>query len=278
MFYFSKSFFQISFLLFLITIILLQCAGALSFNVQHINPIVSGIFHFSGLFISSLLPIVPDEVELKDSKPLGRLTKAEREVFSLPADLKAILTGLIIGDLSILKGKNSINAALRFEQGMIHKDYLQHLYELFAPYCLAGPKTLVRLPSKQTGKVHSSVRFNTRSLPCFNVFYNLFYLHGVKIIPSNLMDLLTPLGLAYLLCDDGCFDKTNRAVIICTECFSKVEVELLASVLTNKFDLKCSVIKKRNGFRVRISAKSLLVLQSLLKDIMPPMMLHKIGL
>jgi len=34
--------------------------------------------------------------------------------------------------------------------------------------------------------------------------------------------------------------------------------------------------KERDAFKIRISAKSLPVLQGLLKDIMPSMMLHKI--
>jgi hypothetical protein len=50
------------------------------------------------------------------------------------------------------------------------------------------------------------------------------------------------------------------------------------SVLTNKFNLKCTIHKQGKGYRIRISSKSLPVIQSLLKDIMPSMMLYKIGL
>jgi len=56
------------------------------------------------------------------------------------------------------------------------------------------------------------------------------------------------------------------------------EVQLLVSVLSTKFYLKCTINKDKGGFRIRISKESLPVLQALLKGIMPPMMKHKIGL
>ncbi len=207
------------------------------------------------------------------------LTKLERSQFELPNNLKDILIGLLLGDLNSRKQTKNINPMLRFAQGIVHEKYLLHLFDLFGEYSgMSQPLTVNKPIDKRTGKVYSSIYFHTYSLPCFEDLYNLFYGAGKKVIPQNIAELLTPLGLCYLICDDGCFDKTNRAVIICTECFLKSEVELLASVLIDKFNLKCTVIKKQDGFRVRISSKSLPVLQSLLKDIMPSMMLYKIGL
>jgi len=56
------------------------------------------------------------------------------------------------------------------------------------------------------------------------------------------------------------------------------EVEVLVSVLTDKFDLKCTIIKNKNGYVIRISAKSLSVLHNLCAPHMPNMMRYKIGL
>jgi hypothetical protein len=50
---------------------------------------------------------------------------------------------------------------------------------------------------KRTDKIYRSVYFNTFSLPCFNYYYELFYLDGLKIVPKNIGDLLTASGLAY---------------------------------------------------------------------------------
>nr|QVG61556.1 hypothetical protein [Rhizoctonia sp.] len=129
-----------------------------------------------------------------------------------------------------------------------------------------------------TGKIFSRVKFSTRALPCFNELYELFYPLGKKIVPLNIAELLTPLGLAYWVCDDGSFCKRDRVVIINTQGFSEQEVNFLAKILNDKFKLNCTVNKNRNGFVIRIPNKSLPILQALLKDIVPSMMLYKIGL
>jgi len=240
-----------------------------------------------GTALTTSLSILDISVREEESKlkmnimKKPNLTKLERSQSELSNNLKNILIGLLLGDLNAHKQTKNSNTMLRFRQGIVHEEYLLHLFELFGKYSrMDQPSIISQSPDKRTGKVYSSIYFNTYSLTVFNELYDLFYrnFRGKKVIPDNIGDLLTPLGLAYLLCDDGCYDKTNRAVIICTESFFKAEVDLLASVLMENFKLKCTVIKKQDGFRVRISSKSLLVLQSLLKDVMPPIMLYKIGL
>jgi len=205
------------------------------------------------------------------------LTKAQRLQFVLPETLKSILVGLMLGDLNGEKQKIGSNIRLRFEQGTVHEDYLLHLYDLFKSFCPQAPKAYTRLPDKRTGKIYSRILFYTYSLPCFTEIFCLFYPDVKKIVPSNIGELLTPLSLAYWICDDGTFPK-DRGVVLCTNSFSKDEVNLLVSALTDKFNLKCTVNKNRGNYVIRISSKSLPDLQNLLKNIMPPMMFYKIGL
>nr|UYR50951.1 hypothetical protein [Morchella crassipes] len=49
-----------------------------------------------------------------------------------------ILYGLILGDVYISR-KNTENASLRFEQSIIHKDYLEHLFNKFSVPLLEAP-------------------------------------------------------------------------------------------------------------------------------------------
>jgi hypothetical protein len=62
-----------------------------------------------------------------------KLNKEYKESYQLTLEQKESLIGLILGDLSIEKGKRSLNARLRFEQSIKHKDYLIFLYNLFKP-------------------------------------------------------------------------------------------------------------------------------------------------
>jgi hypothetical protein len=174
--------------------------------------------------------------------------------------------------------KTNSNIRLRFEQGTVHDDYLLHLYDLFKSCCPQAPKVYTRLPDKRTGEIFYRISFYTYSLPCFTDIFDLFYLDGKKIIPSNIGDLLTPLGLCYWICDDGSFNHRDKAVVLHTQSFTHEEVKLLVGVLTNKFNLKCTINRKGDCYIIIISAKSLPGLQKLLKPHMPCMMNYKIGL
>lgn len=99
----------------------------------------------------------------------SRLTKVEKEAFSLSKELNQIIVGLILGDLYI--EKRCLNACLRFSQGFVNELYLMHLFDLFKGYCGAIPKTQMRASDKISGKIHNSIYFNTYALPCFNVLH-----------------------------------------------------------------------------------------------------------
>lgn len=204
------------------------------------------------------------------------LTKEQRLQFSLSCDLKSILVGLLLGDLYARKQKRNVNARLCFEQGLVHETYLFHLYDLFKTYCQSAPKISNRLPDKRNGKIYTRVTFTTYALPCFNELYDLFYPEGKKVIPGNIGDLLMPSGLAYWICDDGYWH--GNGTILSTNSFTLEEVNILVKVLTEKFDLKCSIFKKNADFMIRISSKSVPELQNLLSSHMPSMMKYKIGL
>ena len=43
--------------------------------------------------------------------------------------------------------------------------------------------------------------FETLSFPFFTEFFNLYYVEGIKRIPSNIFDFLSPVGLAFWYID-----------------------------------------------------------------------------
>lgn len=58
----------------------------------------------------------------------------------------------------------------------------------------------------------------------------------IKIIPKNIFDLLTPIGLAFWLMDDG-----NKGIHLNSNAFSDQDLNLIIEVLRVKFGLKCSL-------------------------------------
>jgi hypothetical protein len=103
------------------------------------------------------------------------LTQKERSNFILFPQLEEILVGLILGDLCLSK-RSELTLSVRalFKQGIIHKDYLMHLYELFKTFGSQVPITTNLPIDKRTGKIYSAVSFNTYSLPCFYKLYFSF--------------------------------------------------------------------------------------------------------
>jgi len=250
-----------------ISSIILLYSPAFIFYDDYSQSIEAGTELFNILFLSNMLPIAHSK----------RLTKIEKEAFWLPEELKQILVGLILGDLNVQKQTKNSNVRLCFKQGLVHKEYLMHLYELFKTYSPALPKTTNPVADKRTGNTYIGMWFNTYSLPCFNIFYDMFYLDGKKIIPLNIGDMFTPLSLAYLVADDGGFCKSTKRIRLSTNSFTLEEVNLLVAILNNRWNLNCAVYNN-NGHVISIPAKSLPVVQTLLSPVMPSVMLHKIGL
>jgi LAGLIDADG DNA endonuclease family len=154
------------------------------------------------------------------------------------------------------------------------------IYSIYMSYskliARALPKKNVK-PNKETGKIYSSIYF-LLILPCFNELYELFYVEGKKNNSIKYRALFKSFRFSLLNLRRRQFCRRDRAIRLYTQCFSLKEVVLLVKVLTDKFNLKCTINKNKNGFIIRISSKSLPILQALLKDIMPPMKLNKIGL
>jgi LAGLIDADG DNA endonuclease family len=188
-----------------------------------------------------------------------RLNKSERELLILSVHLKNILVGVFLGDLYAQRySKSSKNVQLQFAQGTINEAYLLHLYSLFKDFCLSPPKRTNLKPHPRTGKIYSRIRFSTLSLPCFYELYSLFYPSGIKIIPSNIGELLTEIGLAYWAQDDG--SKSRGNFYLNTDCYTLDEVKLLIKVLKDNFGLDCSYhsrgISSTGVHRYRIWIKS----------------------
>ena len=160
---------------------------------------------------------------------------------------KQALIGLTLGDVSLDKATGNSNVRLRFDQSIsIHSEYIYFLYELFKVYTLSPPKSTNRKPDKRTGKIYNSLIFKTRMLPCFNYLWDLFYIDKVKTIPSNIGDLLTEVGLAFLIMDDGGLGS-NGTLNLHTDSYTLTEVNLLIDVLKRNLEINSRISIKRPG-------------------------------
>lgn len=154
-----------------------------------------------------------------------------KEEYKLTKFQKEALIGLILGDGFLERTKSNHNTRLRIEQSYPEKEkYFNHLYLLFKPLVSMNPSILERKPDIRTGLIYKSLYFWTLRFPCLNEFYDIFYKNKVKIILNNLNKLLTPIGLAYWIVDDGGKSSYGQTVLH-TRSFSKKDVEYIQSIL-----------------------------------------------
>lgn len=113
-------------------------------------------------------------------------------------------------------------------------------------------------------------------MPCRTELHSLFYINGVKIIPDNIFELLTPVGLAHLIRGDG--SVARQGLILCTDSCSLPDVVRLMNVLIIRYELVCTLHKKKeNQYRIYISSKSIPRLQRIVGPYMHESMLYKLS-
>lgn len=220
-----------------------------------------------------------------------RLSAAARKLITIPQHVFNCLVGLILSDLCVSRRTPSSNARLSFGQSgkLAKSEFFWLVFNLLSIFCTPGLvphiKTWVdkRHPDSEP---YTSINFVTMQLPCFNVLHDLFYAivglnsNGLpiyqKIVPANIMELLTPAGLAYWIMGDG--SKQNNGITLSVYGFTLAEVNLLVNALTQKFGLTCTIHNHEKGPRIYIDAASTLIVRELVRPYMVPSMMYKLGL
>ena len=106
---------------------------------------------------------------------------------------------------------------------------------------------------------------------------SLFYPKGVKVIPNNIYELLTPIALAQLIMGDGV--AKTYGLIICTDSYPLIDVVHLMNVLMIKYRLECTLRFHRPTHpRIFIKHHSMPILRELVKSHMAKSMFYKIGM
>ena len=221
-------------------------------------------------------------LNLNSSNLKTKLNKVDRSKFNIKSPLNEILVGILLGDGHVQK--RSLNGNSRFMYGQSslrihHLNYFKHVLNLFKPYLSETFKLKEKtFKDNRTNNTYKSVNFSTLSLPCFNQYKSLFYKNNKKIVPINIQELLTPIGLAYWIMDDGSIQ--NKGLHLNTYAFNSEDVLKLKSTLENLFgnnSLKCSIHKHKKGNRIYIFGESMDILRNNISVHMHDDMLYKLN-
>ena len=187
--------------------------------------------------------------KLDQSKPISRA-------------LKHIIIGMLLGDANVQTSQAQgpvTKARLRVIHSLKQHAYLQHKFELLKPWSRQKKITLLT-EQRDQDKIYKKGAFNTLTLKCFAFYFHLFYQRDlqsgqvVKRVPKWIHRYLSPLCLAYWYMDDGSLKWKNRskAVRLCTDGFSKPDVQRLVTALNNQYHLGARLFRARSRFRIYI--------------------------
>src|SRR5690606_14870911 len=174
---------------------------------------------------------------------------SEEDRISLSKDLKSntqllsLITGMQLGDSHISLSSNSKNARIHILQK--DKEFVEHIWNNFNSLGLVNISPLKNeIYDNRTNKTYTRYLFASIALPYFTELYKEWYKEEskifsnsiqkeeskrslfpqtekcksfasmnkkkvIKVIPSNIVELLTPRALAYWIASDGSYNKIN---------------------------------------------------------------------
>ena len=196
-----------------------------------------------------------------------------------------VAIGVLLGDASLQSQDGGKTYRLKFEQGDVHKDYIEHLYSVFDEWSLNSP--IVKERTNANNKVVISWAFQTISHSAFLSLAKIFLCRldpktgsYKKSIKEDFGEkYLSPRSLAYWFMDDGGkMDYTKnegKGIVLNTHGFSHDEVEILSSALAKQFNLNCWVKKNKGKPVIAISGKCYEQMLDLIGDFVIPSMKNK---
>jgi len=207
----------------------------------------------------------------------GRFTKQVSNMIILAPYQYSVIIGLLLSDgWLILASKTNKNARLGLKQSLDHASYVWFVFNILSHYCSSSPH---RTTGIRAGKRYYGLEFFTRSMPCLTELRSLFYPNGVKIIPNNIFELLTPIALAHMIMGDG--SVSRHGLHLCTNSYSLEDIVRLMNVLMIRYRLECTIHKKRQNnkieFMIYIRQSSMPLLRTIVIPYMHSSMLYKLG-
>ena len=185
----------------------------------------------------------------------------------------SFLIGTLMGDGCITKGH------LKFGHSDKQLDYLNLKQELFG-----GKIGNKRISNKYITQGNLAVQseehiYYAYHLDCprnaqIEKLQELFYSEGKKSV-KNIIHLLDEKGLAFWYMDDGNLHQKNIARF-CTDSFTYEEHELIQKYFNDKWNIKSSIIKHKNKYRLNILAESSSIFFTIIGKYIPFSMEYKL--
>ena len=206
----------------------------------------------------------------------SKAIEAYKQNLKLSDRQREIVVGLLLGDGHLETQNNGQTYRLKIEHTYWQKEYADWLYQIFKDWVLTPPQKKEQIVN---GVKYDKYWFSTISHGAFRFYARQFYRGKRKILPKLIGKWLTPLSIAIWFMDDGSIkSKYHRALILNTQSFTKLELEMMIEILRRKFDIQTNLRKQRNLYQLLITGPSAEKLAGIIKPYLIPSMNYKLGI
>lgn len=197
--------------------------------------------------------------------------KYENENFIITKEIEQILLGSLLGDGFVGINKRAKNAYYREAHCLKQKEYLLWKNK-FLNFKITENKIFI----KERKKWKYNITIGSKHFTYLTKLRKLFYLNGKKSVTREILDRLEPLGIAVWYMDDGSYNYRDDIIVLCTDCFSLDEHNIIANWFKEKYDIIWKITKIRNQYRLQ--TRDIEKFIKLIKSYIIPSMEYKLGL
>lgn len=192
---------------------------------------------------------------------------------------KAILIAISIGDGYLKKDINSKSVLLKLLHSIKQKEYLIWKVNLVRKICGGKENKIVEFNNNGYLGIYWS-----KANDYFRVIRKWLYKDRKKVLTRNLLNKLTPMGIAIWYMDDGClsYKKRNGKIhareLTLNTYLGKEENEIIIKYFKEKWDLRFGLNKSKGKYRLRMGTHEAKRFIELVKPYIIPSMQYKIDM
>ena len=204
-------------------------------------------------------------------KKLG--LRSNKQIFneSVTEIQNEVFVSMAIGDGSIYRSRGNINYRMNLAHCEKQKEYFITKYKIIQSF-IGVDYTFNTQYDKRTEKEYYHYKLQTKVNPYFTRLYERFYKDGKKVIPSDLIDDITPRILAYKYFDDG--SKIRKAHQIAMNGYDEESILNFIMILKKKFGIEST---KHSGGAIYIPKRCSQKFIKIIKPYATSDVLYKLG-
>lgn len=212
---------------------------------------------------------------------------------SISKETEQVIIGGLLGDSYIRQREK--NCMLQMQHGPAQEEYIRWKFSFLEKDGLNTPKGVFRIIVNSFGKQYPSFMCYTKQHYSLNPYRHLFYDGKKKIVTRNILNKLTPLGLAIWYMDDGSRNLQyrvnkqgvryigSRVLKICSDSFTYQEHLIIQQYFSVVWGIDMRIEKRNVGkpnesYRCAFNAVNSNKLIPIIKPYIIPCLEYKIDL